>query len=64
MFHRQAKGRINPVTGRVEEEQTDHMEGMTEHEKEQEAQRLITLFNRLSRCVCICERVCACCVCV
>ncbi|KAK6300024.1 hypothetical protein J4Q44_G00300570 [Coregonus suidteri] len=45
----EAKGRINPVTGRVEKEQPDPMEGMTEQEKEQEAQRLISLFNRLSR---------------
>ncbi|XP_045077591.1 synembryn-A-like isoform X2 [Coregonus clupeaformis] len=47
--YREAKGRINPVTGRVEKEQPDPMEGMTEQEKEQEAQRLISLFNRLSR---------------
>lgn len=53
MFHREAKRRINPVTGRVEEEQPDPMEGMTEQEKEQEALRLISLFNRLSRCVCV-----------
>ncbi|TRY59956.1 hypothetical protein DNTS_017614 [Danionella cerebrum] len=47
--YRQAKGRINPVTGRVEEEQPDPMEGMTEEEKEIEALRLINMFNRLSR---------------
>uniref|UniRef100_A0A8C7MQY6 Synembryn n=1 Tax=Oncorhynchus kisutch TaxID=8019 RepID=A0A8C7MQY6_ONCKI len=47
--YREAKRRINPVTGRVEEEQPDPMEGMTEQEKEQEALRLISLFNRLSR---------------
>ncbi|XP_071761311.1 chaperone Ric-8A [Centroberyx gerrardi] len=47
--YREAKGRINLVTGRVEEEQPDPMEGMTEEEKEQEARRLISMFNRLSR---------------
>ncbi|XP_051741450.1 synembryn-A [Ctenopharyngodon idella] len=47
--YRQAKDRINPVTGRVEEEQPDPMEGMTEEEKEAEALKLINMFNRLSR---------------
>ncbi|KAF3704476.1 Synembryn-A Protein Ric-8A [Channa argus] len=47
--YRQVKDRINPVTGRVEAEQPDPMEGMTEEEKEEEAKRLIMLFNRLSR---------------
>jgi len=47
--YRQAKARINPVTGRVEEEQPDPMEGMTEEEKEAEALNLINIFNRLSR---------------
>ncbi|XP_028841118.1 synembryn-A isoform X2 [Denticeps clupeoides] len=47
--YRHAKGRINPVTGRVEEEQPDPMEGMTEEEKEAEARKLIWMFNRLSR---------------
>nr|XP_057918719.1 synembryn-A isoform X2 [Doryrhamphus excisus] len=47
--YRQVKDRINPVTGRVEREQADHMEGMTEEEKEEEAKRLIRLFNKLSR---------------
>ncbi|CAK6964240.1 synembryn-A [Scomber scombrus] len=47
--YRQMKGRINPVTGRVEVEQPDPMEGMTEEEKEEEAKRLIMLFNKLSR---------------
>ncbi|XP_029382887.1 synembryn-A-like isoform X2 [Echeneis naucrates] len=47
--YRQVKDRINPVTGRVEAEQSDPMEGMTEEEKEEEAKRLIMLFNRLSR---------------
>ncbi|XP_073346469.1 chaperone Ric-8A [Pagrus major] len=47
--YRQVKDRINPVTGRVETEQPDPMEGMTEEEKEEEAKRLIMLFNKLSR---------------
>ncbi|XP_051988320.1 synembryn-A-like [Xyrauchen texanus] len=47
--YRQAKDRINPVTGRVEEEQPDPMEGMTEEEKEAEALSLINMFNKLSR---------------
>ncbi|KAK7174780.1 hypothetical protein R3I93_001855 [Phoxinus phoxinus] len=47
--YRQAKDRINPVTGRVEEEQPDPMGGMTEEEKEAEALKLINVFNRLSR---------------
>ncbi|XP_068610590.1 synembryn-A [Brachionichthys hirsutus] len=47
--YRQVKDRINPVTGRVETEQPDPMEGMTEEEKEEEARRLITLFNKLAK---------------
>lgn len=47
--YRQVKDRINPVTGRVEAEQPDPMEGMTEEEKEEEAKRLIMLFSKLSR---------------
>lgn len=49
--YRQVKDRINPVTGRVESEQPDPMEGMTEEEKEEEAKRLIMLFNKLARSV-------------
>nr|XP_046232438.1 synembryn-A isoform X2 [Scatophagus argus] len=47
--YRQVKDRINPVTGRVETEQPDPMEGMTEEEKEEEAKRLIMLFSKLAR---------------
>nr|XP_020461963.1 synembryn-A-like isoform X2 [Monopterus albus] len=47
--YRQVRDRINPVTGRVEAEQPNPMEGMTEEEKEEEARRLIMLFNKLSR---------------
>lgn len=44
--YRQVKDRINPVTGRVESPQPDPMEGMTEEEKEEEAKRLLMLFNK------------------
>ncbi|XP_077590163.1 chaperone Ric-8A isoform X2 [Stigmatopora nigra] len=47
--YREAKARINLVTGRVEEEQPDPMEGMTVEEKEEEACQLIGMINRLSR---------------
>lgn len=42
---------INPVTGRVEEKPPNPMEGMTEEQKEHEAMKLVTMFDRLSRCV-------------
>ncbi|CAL1599363.1 unnamed protein product [Knipowitschia caucasica] len=47
--YRQQKDRINPVTGRVEAQMPDPMEGMSEQEKEEEAKRLIKLFSKLSR---------------
>ncbi|XP_077358181.1 chaperone Ric-8A [Festucalex cinctus] len=47
--YRRVKDRVNPVTGRVEAELPDPMEGMTEEEKEEEAKRLIRIFNKLSR---------------
>ncbi|KAM4717281.1 chaperone Ric-8A isoform 1-T2 [Anableps anableps] len=47
--YREAKSKINVVTGRVEAEQPDPMEGMTEEEKEEEARRLIYLINKLSQ---------------
>uniref|UniRef100_A0A087X3M5 Synembryn n=1 Tax=Poecilia formosa TaxID=48698 RepID=A0A087X3M5_POEFO len=47
--YRQARSKINLVTGRVEAEQPDPMEGMTEEEKEKEACRLICMINRLSQ---------------
>lgn len=40
---------INPVTGVVEEEQPNPMEGMTEEQKEYEAMKLVNMFDRLSR---------------
>ncbi|TNN01071.1 hypothetical protein fugu_012317 [Takifugu bimaculatus] len=47
--YREAKAQINPVTGVVEEEQPDPMEGMTEEQKEYEAIKLIKMFEKLSR---------------
>ncbi|MEQ2205212.1 hypothetical protein XENOCAPTIV_018538 [Xenoophorus captivus] len=47
--YRQVKDRVNPVTGRVEAEQPNPMEGMTEDEKEEEAGKLIMIFNKLSK---------------
>lgn len=40
---------INPVTGRVEEEQPNSMEGMTDEQKEYEAMKLVNMFDKLSR---------------
>ncbi|XP_028841949.1 chaperone Ric-8A isoform X1 [Denticeps clupeoides] len=47
--YREAKPHINPVTGRVEEEQPNPMEGMTEEQKEHEAMKLVNMFDKLSR---------------
>uniref|UniRef100_A0A3B5LLT8 Synembryn n=1 Tax=Xiphophorus couchianus TaxID=32473 RepID=A0A3B5LLT8_9TELE len=47
--YRQVRSKINLVTGRVEAEQPNPMEGMTEEEKEEEACRLICMINRLSQ---------------
>ncbi|TRY81905.1 hypothetical protein DNTS_016434 [Danionella cerebrum] len=47
--YRQIKDKVNPVTGQVEEEQPHPTQGMTEEEKEEEAHRLISLFNKLSK---------------
>ncbi|XP_043938461.1 synembryn-A-like [Protopterus annectens] len=47
--YREAKANINPVTGRVEEKQPNPMEGMTEEQKEYEAMKLVSMFNKLSR---------------
>uniref|UniRef100_A0AAQ5XJT8 Synembryn n=1 Tax=Amphiprion ocellaris TaxID=80972 RepID=A0AAQ5XJT8_AMPOC len=48
--YREAKAHINPITGVVEEEQPNPMEGMTEEQKELEAMKLVSMFDRLSRC--------------
>ncbi|KAK5867972.1 hypothetical protein PBY51_012423 [Eleginops maclovinus] len=47
--YKEAKAHINPVTGVVEENQPDPMEGMTEEQKEYEAMKLVNMFDRLSR---------------
>uniref|UniRef100_A0A4W4H387 Synembryn n=1 Tax=Electrophorus electricus TaxID=8005 RepID=A0A4W4H387_ELEEL len=47
--YREAKPHINPVTGRVEDEQPNPMEGMTEEQKEHEAMKLVNMFDKLSR---------------
>ncbi|XP_033997090.1 synembryn-A [Trematomus bernacchii] len=47
--YKEAKAHINPVTGVVEENQPDPMEGMTEEQKEIEAMKLVSMFDRLSR---------------
>ncbi|XP_037306537.1 synembryn-A [Pungitius pungitius] len=43
------KAHINPITGVVQEEQPNPMEGMTEEQKEYEAMKLVHMFDRLSR---------------
>ncbi|XP_041795240.1 synembryn-A [Chelmon rostratus] len=47
--YREAKAHINPITGVVEEEQPNPMEGMTEEQKEYEAMKLVDMFDKLSR---------------
>ncbi|XP_017160635.1 chaperone Ric-8A [Poecilia reticulata] len=45
----QSIGRINLITGVLEEEQPNPMEGMTDEQKEYEAMKLVNMFDRLSR---------------
>ncbi|XP_068169811.1 synembryn-A [Antennarius striatus] len=47
--YREAKDSINLITGVVEEEQPDPMEGMTEEQKEYEAMKLVNMLDKLSR---------------
>ncbi|XP_069598598.1 synembryn-A isoform X1 [Ranitomeya imitator] len=47
--YREAKPNINPVTGRVEEKQPNPMDGMTDEQKEYEAMKLVSMFDKLSR---------------
>ncbi|MEQ2192710.1 Synembryn-A [Xenoophorus captivus] len=47
--YREAKPHINLITGVVEDEQPNTMEGMTEEQKEYEAMKLVNMFDRLSR---------------
>lgn len=43
------RDQINPVTGRIEPERTDPMEGMTEEQKEFHAHELAEMITRMSR---------------
>ncbi|XP_061577570.1 synembryn-A isoform X2 [Cololabis saira] len=47
--YKEAKAHINPVTGVVEEDQPNPMDGMTEEQKELEAMKLVKMFDKLSR---------------
>ncbi|XP_068595686.1 synembryn-A [Brachionichthys hirsutus] len=47
--YREAQPNINLITGAVEEEQPNPMEGMTEEQKEYEAVKLINMLDKLSR---------------
>lgn len=40
---------INPITGHVEEPMPNPIEEMTEEQKEYEAQKLVSMFDKLSR---------------
>ena len=41
--------RINPVTGRYEEDKPNPMEGMSEEQKEHEALELVKVLDKLNR---------------
>ncbi|KAK7099379.1 synembryn-A-like [Littorina saxatilis] len=43
------RGKINPVTGRYEEEKPGPMEGMTDEQKEYEAEELLKVMDKLQR---------------
>uniref|UniRef100_A0A8C4R3I2 Synembryn n=1 Tax=Eptatretus burgeri TaxID=7764 RepID=A0A8C4R3I2_EPTBU len=45
----EARDRINPVTGRVEELTSDPFAGLTEEQKEEEASKLADMIDKLSR---------------
>ncbi|XP_030053863.1 synembryn-A isoform X2 [Microcaecilia unicolor] len=47
--YKEAKANINPVTGRVEQKKPNPMDDMTEDQKEQEAMKLVDMFDKLSR---------------
>ncbi|XP_060932580.1 synembryn-B isoform X1 [Limanda limanda] len=47
--YKTAKPFINPITGHVEEPMTNPIEEMTEEQKEYEAQKLVNMFDKLSR---------------
>ncbi|XP_036376376.1 synembryn-B [Megalops cyprinoides] len=47
--YKEAKPFINPITGHVEEPMPNPMEEMSEEQKEYEAQKLVNMFDKLSR---------------
>ncbi|KAK5867587.1 hypothetical protein PBY51_012061 [Eleginops maclovinus] len=47
--YKSAKPFINPITGHVEEPMPNPVEEMTEEQKEYEAQKLVNMFDKLSR---------------
>ncbi|XP_075998502.1 chaperone Ric-8B [Genypterus blacodes] len=47
--YKSAKPFINPITGHVEEPMPNPIEEMTEEQKEYEAQKLVSMFDKLSR---------------
>uniref|UniRef100_A0A674F239 Synembryn n=1 Tax=Salmo trutta TaxID=8032 RepID=A0A674F239_SALTR len=47
--YKSAKPFINPITGHVEEPMPNPIEDMTEDQKEYEAQKLVNMFDKLSR---------------
>uniref|UniRef100_A0A8C8D4L6 Synembryn n=1 Tax=Oncorhynchus tshawytscha TaxID=74940 RepID=A0A8C8D4L6_ONCTS len=47
--YKSAKPFINPITGHVEEPMPNPIEDMTEEQKEYEAQKLVNMFDKLSR---------------
>ncbi|XP_068459113.1 synembryn-B isoform X2 [Clinocottus analis] len=47
--YKSAKPFINPITGHVEEPMPNPIEEMTEEQKEYEAQKLVNMFDKLSR---------------
>ncbi|KAG5830851.1 hypothetical protein ANANG_G00314940 [Anguilla anguilla] len=47
--YKEAKPFINPITGHIEEPMPNPMEEMTEEQKEYEAQKLVNMFDKLSR---------------
>ena len=51
LLHLFCDSRINPVTGRYEEEKPDPMAGMTEEQKEYEAVKLLNVMDKLQRLV-------------
>lgn len=51
--YKSVKPFINPITGHVEDPLPNPLDEMTEEQKEYEAQRLVSMIDELSRCVCV-----------